>query len=180
MRTLLTVSLRPYYLALTLFVAWLTLTLAVMVPNAMLVWFGLSINGVGFGSGLAFVLSLYGSLLTNFTPLSASITIVMSLLFGLNISLLVFYIRMMRGSGTVVRTVGTLSVGGLISGFFGIGCAVCGSVILTSLLSLIGAVGLLAFLPLGGEEFSFLSLGLLAYALIVLVRRIDAGRVCVV
>jgi hypothetical protein len=180
MHTLLAVSLRPYYLLLTLFIAWVTLTLAVMVPNAMLVWFGLAIDGVGFVADVSFILSLYGSLLTNFTPLSASTTVFMSLLFGLNVSLLVFYMRMMRGSGGVVEQVGALSLSGLISGFFGIGCAVCGSVILTSLLSLVGAAGLLAFLPLGGEEFSWLSLGLLMYALVVLVRRIERGRVCAV
>jgi hypothetical protein len=180
MRTLLIVSLQPYYLALTLFVAWLTLTVAVMVPNALLVWFGLSIDGIGFEGGLSFIASLYGSLLTNFTPLSASITVVMSLLFGLNVALLIFYVRMMRGSGDVVRAVEVLSLSGLISGFFGIGCAVCGSVMLTSVLSMFGAIGLLAFLPLHGEEFSFLSISLLIWSLVVLKRRIEAGRVCVV
>lgn len=180
MQTLTHIFLRPWYLVLALVVAWIVVTIAVMVPNWMLIWFGLSVDGVGARDGVAFLLSLYGSLVTNFTPLSASVTVLMSLLFGLNVALLVFYIRMMRGSGAVVRTVKTLSVTGLVSGFFGIGCAVCGSVILTSLLGLFGATSLLIFLPLHGEEFSFLALGLLGYSLVVLLRRIKAGKVCLV
>ncbi len=178
MRTFLLVYRKPSYLVLALMVAFLTLTVAVLVPNWMLVWFGLSIEGIGFSAGFSFVWSIYGSLLTNFTPLSATVTVAMSLLFGLNVSLLVFYIRMMRGNGGAITRVGSLSLGGLISGFFGIGCAVCGSVILTSLLSLFGAASLLVWLPLHGEEFSFLALVMLSYALVVVLRRINAGRVC--
>jgi hypothetical protein len=178
MQTFLHVYLKPWYLFLALFVSFGTLTVAVLVPNWMLVWFGLSIDGVGFGGGLSFVWSMYGSLFTNFTPLSAMVTVAMSLLFGLNVSLLVFYIRMMRGSGRSLVSIGSLSLGGLVSGFFGIGCAVCGSVILTSLLSLFGAAGLLVLLPYGGEEFSFLSLGLLSYGLFLLLAKIRVGRVC--
>lgn len=178
MQTFLHVYLQPRYFILALFVAFVTLTVAVLVPNWMLVVFGLSIDGVGIGNGLSFLWSIYGSLFTNFTPLSAVVTVAISLLFGLNVSLLVFYIRMMRGSGRSVVSIGSLSLGGLVSGFFGIGCAVCGSVILTSLLSIFGAAGLLVFLPLHGEEFSFIALGLLGYGLYLLLAKIKAGRVC--
>ncbi len=178
MRTLVQVLVQPRYLLVALFVAWLTLSLAIMVPNWMLIWFGLGIGGMSFAASATFVASFYGSLLTNFTVLSGVVTVLMSLLFGLNVALLVFYIRMMRGSTASVRTVETLTLGGLVSGFFGIGCAVCGSVILTSLLGLIGATGLLVYLPLHGEELSFLGLGLLGYGLFLLVRKIEQGSVC--
>jgi hypothetical protein len=160
-----------------LIVAWITLSAAIFVPNRLLVWFGLS-HSNGFGDAVSFLGSFYGSLFTNFTLLAAMVSVVISLLFGLNVALLIFYVRMMRGNGGIIRTVSSLSLSGLVSGFFGIGCSVCGSVILTSLLSLIGASGLLLFLPLHGEEFSFIAVGLLGYALFVLLRRIETGKVC--
>lgn len=168
----------PQYAALALLVSWMTLSVALFVPNLMLLIFGLRIHGITWWDHVLFALGFYGSLFTNFTPFSAVVTVLVSILFGLNVALLTYYIRMMRGSGRTVRQVEALSIAGLASGFFGIGCAVCGSVILTSLLGLFGAGGLLLFLPYGGEEFSVLAVLMLGYSLVLLGRRIEKGRVC--
>ncbi len=168
----------PGYVALALFVSWLTLSVALFVPNLLLLLFGLRIHGVTWWDHVLFALGFYGSLFTNFTPFSGTVTVLVSILFGLNITLLTYYIRMMRGRGRTVHQVEALSIAGLVSGFFGIGCAVCGSVILTTVLGLFGAGGLLLLLPYGGEEFSVLAVLMLGYSLVLLNRRIKNGRVC--
>ncbi len=171
-----TILAQPRYLLLALIVSWSVFTVAIFVPNYQLFVFGIALEGVGVWPKLSFVLAFYASIFTNFTPVSAVLTTVIAILFGLNVSLLTYYIRTMRG-GTV-RALGATSLGGLVSGFFGIGCAACGSIILTSLLSLIGAGGLLALLPFGGEEFAFLSVVLLSYSLWQIGTKIHVGKIC--
>jgi hypothetical protein len=96
------------------------------------------------------VMSLYGSLGTNFSFLSAAYTILIALLFGLQVTLLTYYIRSVRSRVTTLTNVGASGIGGLVSGFFGIGCAACGTFLLSSILALFGAGGALAWLPFGG------------------------------
>ncbi len=54
--------------------------------------------------------------------------------------------------------------GGLVGLFtiLGIGCASCGTVVLTSVLGVVGAAGLITFLPLHGGEFQIIAF-LIAY-----------------
>ncbi len=172
------IFMKPRSLLLALGIAFLVLTVLIFVPNRMLLYFGLGNGGGGVAAELSFIVSFYGSLLTNFTPLAAVVAVLTSLLIGLNVTLLMHYIRQMRGNGRTALLVSGLSVGGFVSAVFGIGCAVCGSIILTSLLSIIGATSLLLWLPFGGEEFSFLAILLLLYATSVLLRKIEVGRVC--
>lgn len=167
---------RPKYTLLTLVVAWSVFTAAIFVPNYQLFLFGIALEGVGVWPKIPFILSFYASIFTNFTPVSAILTVVIAIMFGLNVALLTYYIRAMQGAA--VGALGATSVGGLVSGFFGIGCAACGSIIVTSLLSLIGAGGLLALLPFGGEEFAFVAVVLLSYSLWQIGKKIHVGKVC--
>lgn len=161
-------------------VSWLALTLTLFIPNLEIIRFGLGLSGVGWSDKLEFLYFFYGSLVSNFTPLSAVLTVIISVLVGLQVAALLFYIRSMRHDGGVVRTSSALSVSGFVSGLFGIGCSACGSVIITGLLSTVGASGLLTLLPLGGEEFSFIAVGLLLYSLCYLIRAADRGKVCAI
>ena len=79
---------------------------------------------------------------------------------------------------TNLASVGASGIGGLISGFFGIGCAACGTFLLSSILILLGTGGLLAWLPFRGEEFGLLGVGLLLYANHMIVKKIQAPLVC--
>ena len=84
----------------------------------------------------------------------------------------------MRGGTSSLRGTGLSSIGGLVSGIFGIGCAACGTFIFTSVLTLFGVGGILAYLPFGGEEFGFLGVGLLLYSLYTLTKKITDPLVC--
>ena len=125
---------------------------------------------------ISLLFSLFCSIQTNFSIISASYTIIIAILFGINIALLVYYVRnkqmLVFGSGA------TLSVGGLISGMFGIGCATCGTFILTSALALIGVGGIITFLPFGGEEFGIFGIVLIIYATYYIAKKIKEPLIC--
>ena len=157
-------------------VALLVFVLATWLPNLGLVWQITKSSTIAFSDKFGFLLSLVGSIQTNFTVVSASYTIIIAFLFGINIAMLTYYIRKQK---TVFKGAGAMAgFGGIVSGMFGIGCAACGSFLLTPLLALAGAGGALTFLPFGGEEFGFLGVGLLGFSVITTGRKIQAPLIC--
>lgn len=167
------------YLLIAVIVSLLVFSFAVWLPNFSLLSQVLHPDSAGTISEKAnFVFSLYGSIGTNFSIVSASYTIAIAILFGINIALLAYYIRRARGGARNVGSSGAAGIGGLVSGIFGIGCAACGTFIFTSVLALFGATGLLVFLPFGGEEFGFIGVGLLVYSVYLLTKKINDPLVC--
>lgn len=67
---------------------------------------------------------------------------------------------------------------GITSGIIGVGCAACGSFLLTSILSFIGAGSLLVLLPLHGSEFGILGMLLLIFAVFRTAKQIENPLVC--
>jgi len=169
---------RPFLGALALGVAFSVFTFAVWLPNWRLVFQIASSSSVAFSDKLSLLWSLYGSIGTNFTAISASYTIIIAILFGINVALLTYYIKLHRGRILGAGT--TAGAGGLISGMFGVGCAACGTFILSSILGLVGAAGIVTFLPLGGEEFGIIGVLLLVYATIALLRKIENPLACAI
>ena len=123
-----------------------------------------------------FLTRLLGGIVTNTTPLSAVLIVIMSVVFGVNAALLMYsFRRRTRTAG--VGTKG-MTVGGIISAVFGVGCASCGTYLLGATLSSIGASGALASLPLRGQEFLWLSTGLLLMSVVWSAKSLAAARVC--
>jgi len=164
------------YILTALVVMVATFSFAVWLPNWKLITVIMKSDSATFIEKISIPLSLFGSITTNFTVISASYTILIAVLFGINISLLIYYIRKQRkifkGSGVYA------SVGGVISGMFGIGCAACGTFILSAVLGIFGGASAVAFLPFGGEEFGFIGVGLLSYSIVLTSRKIEKPYVC--
>jgi hypothetical protein len=167
-----------WYIVLALAIAYVVFTFAVWLPNTKLILTLLTSNIGSFWDRLSVMFSLYGSIATNFTTISASYAIAIAILFGINIALLTYYIRTVRSDLRGVSRTGATSIGGLVFGVFGIGCAACGTFILTSVLALFGASGILIFLPFGGEEFGFIGVGLLVYSIYVMAKKMEEPLVC--
>jgi len=68
--------------------------------------------------------------------------------------------------------------GACASGLFGVGCAACGTFVLSPVLSFVGASGLIALLPFGGEEFGALGVAMLAFSLVLTARKIGEPLAC--
>ncbi len=170
------VFLKPLYTLLALITSAVVFAFAVWFPNISLIVEIMGHPGISFSQKLDLPISFLGSIATNFTVLSASYTIAISVLFGINIAIIVYFLRRkiieIRQSGIATGLLG------IASGVLGMGCAACGSLLLTSSLSLIGASGILAFLPLAGGEFGILGVILLLVSIYLIAKQIQNPAVC--
>jgi len=166
----------PTYIALSVGIAVLVFSFAVLLPNFPLLSQILPSQSIELGDKISLIFSLFESIQTNFTTVSATYTILIAILFGMNVSLFVYFIRKQKA---IIKSADSVAgVGGLVSGIFGIGCAACGTFILTWVLGLFGIVGIISFLPLGGEEFGILGVILLIYAVVVTAKKISKPQMC--
>jgi hypothetical protein len=163
------------YTVIATVITVLVFTFSVWLPNFRAIQSVFSLESATLANKLNFLWSLYGSIGTNFTFISASYTIAIAILFGINIALLSYYIKTRK---SLILNGSTASVGGFVSGIFGIGCASCGTFLLTSFLVAIGAGGFIFYLPLGGEEFGILGVILLGYSVYATSKKIDGPLVC--
>lgn len=167
---------QPRYALLLLIMSWIAFTIAVWWQSFDLIR-TVALHA-SFTETLLFMLTQYGRILSNFTGIAALYTSLIALLFGLQITLLTYYVRRARAAASGVGSASAVSVGGVVSGVLGIGCAACGTFVLTSLLAVVGAGGLVAVLPFAGQEFGFLGIGLLLYANYLLLHKLSQPFVC--
>ena len=164
------------YALIALVTSAVVFAFAVWFPNISLIVEIMGHPGISFSQKLDLPISLLGSIATNFTLLSASYTIAIALLFGVNLAMTIYFLRRkiseVRQSGVATGFIG------LASGVLGMGCAACGSLLLTSGLSLVGASGILAFLPLAGGEFGILGVILLLASIYLIAKQIQNPAIC--
>lgn len=165
------------YIFLALGVALTILSATLLLPNKSILFQVLMSESFSLTQKFAFVIKLFGSITTNFTFFSATYLLVVATLFAVNIVLLTFYIRRRQGSNHSKKA-HFASIGGFVSGVLGIGCAACGSVVLTALFGLIGAGSIIAFLPLQGLEFGIVGIVLLLFSTHYLIKKISDPLVC--
>src|SRR3989344_2003187 len=128
---------KPIYVLFALTISFLVFAFAVWLPNIPLIISVMGHSGISLSQKFNFPISLLSSITTNFTLLSASYTIAIAVLFGVNLAMIIYFLR---------RRITDVEQGGIATGFFGItsgvigmGCAACGSLLLTGILSLFGA-----------------------------------------
>lgn len=167
----------PGRVLLGLTVAFLIISFSVLwSQRGLLVWQWQITESVG--EWLALVVSLYGGLATNYTWWGAGVLVTIALLAGVQVMLLAYYLstqRTLRGTG---RFASGLSLSGLVAGLAGVGCAACGSVLATVVVSWLGLAGLLSILPFQGQEFGLLGIVILFFVNKLLLRRIADPAVC--
>ncbi len=167
---------KPLYILLALATSTAVFAFAVWLPNIPLIVKVMGHPGIPFSQKLDLPISLLGSIATNFTLLSASYTIAIAILFGINLAMIIYFLR--RRIADVERSGIATGFFGIASGVIGMGCAACGSLLLTSILSLFGATWILSFLPLAGGEFGILGVILLVASLYMTAKRIQNPAVC--
>lgn len=164
------------YIALASALAIAAFLFAVWLPNLGLLTDIFTTSSAPLAAKLKIAVSLLGGIRTNFSILSAGYTIAIAVLFGVNIAMVVYFLK--RKRNLLAKQEMAAGVGGIASGALGIGCAACGSFILTTALSSFGAAGALAILPLRGGEFGILSVALLLVSLLLISRKIAEPLVC--
>ena len=167
---------KPTYVILTLTTSMAVFLFAVWLPNFRLLVSVIGSSDISLSDKLELPLNLIGSIATNFTLLSASYTIAIAFLFGINLAMVTYYLqrRIKEVEQSGIAT-GFLGIG---SGVLGMGCAACGSLLLTNILTLFGVSWLLSYLPLAGAEFGILGVVLLAVSLYMTAKKIQNPAVC--
>ncbi|MBK5104849.1 MAG: hypothetical protein JJE42_11420 [Burkholderiales bacterium] len=150
--------------------------LAVWFPNLGLIVQVFSGPDASLAAAFGIALSLLGSIVTNFSLLSAGYTIAIAALFGIATAMIAYQVKQRR-IAAAGRSI-AIGSGAVASGVLGVGCAACGSLILGVLLPSLGAAGALAALPLQGEEFGILSVGLLFISLSLISENIVESIAC--
>lgn len=149
-------------------VSVLVFVFAVWLPNLRLLFSVWIDTSVSLGDKIMLPASLLLSITTNFTSLSALYTIAIAILAGINAALIVELIRARQ----IFAGSATISASGIVAGALGIGCAACGSLILTALAGTVLGTGALTLLPLGGGEFGIIGVLLLGYSTYLLAKQI--------
>jgi len=163
------------YITLATVVSSVAFALVTWLPNLSLVLESFLSEGT-IEERTKLPIILLGSIVTNFTLFSAIYAVCIVVLLGISVSLMVFSFRQRvprsKSSGVTTSFFGTLS--GLLS----IGCAACGSVILTPLLATLGGTAFLTFLPLEGSEFGMIGVFLLLLSIYVTAKEIEQPVPC--
>lgn len=161
------------YVVFSLIVFVLLILIFVWMPNfSLLAKIFISPN-ISVGQKIIFLFSGISVLKSNFTSFSAIITVLIAALSTINLGLAFFYLKRQISAARSV-----IGIGGILSGFLGVGCASCGSVILSSIFGVGATVGFVSVLPLAGGEFSILSVIFLGLSIFLISQKIHDPFVC--
>ena len=101
--------------------------------------------------------------------LSAIVMAINAIFFGVNLALLIFYLK--KGLRSLMAS--QTSLISLIFSFLGFGCLSCGSIILTAIFGLSTTFLVINFLPFNGLEFGLISILLLIVSIVSLSGKIS-------
>ena len=165
------------YIALACSVSICTFVVVPLFQNSSLIEKITTSGGVSFSEKVQILSSIPFSGIFDFDAITLAFTFLLSLLGGINVTLLVFYVRYFRTSPSL-PAVGS-GVIGILSSVAGFGCVACGAVFFGALSGSISGV-ILASLPFEGKEFSFIALLLLSYSSFSLGRAIQKNPLCII
>ncbi len=162
------------YLILTLIVALAVFLFSIWLPNLSFVKEIVSSQYFGVSEKASILFNSLKAFQTNFRPFGQVAMVTMSLLFGLNVSLLTFYLKRRMA----LQKAAGMSLGGMLAGFIGIGCASCGSVIIASIFGTSISAAFIGLLPFKGQEFSVIGIIVLSLSNIYISKKIQEPFVC--
>lgn len=163
----------PGYALLALAAAAVALTLFVTSLNVPLIS-DLVVGGrLPIADRLVILFELYPFVGTSFGVLQGVLLILVAVLAGVDVAMALYHFR---EHGVDLRQGGT-STAGVIFGTLGAGCAACGSALLAGVLSLVGAGGVVAALPLDGAELSAVAIVVLLLSVYWLADGLRGGEI---
>ena len=121
-----------------------------------------------------FIITLF-DLPNSFTPGALILATLGSFLGGINLSLAYTYMKL---RGEVILKSGVYSGMGLFTAFLGVGCAACGTALLSVILGFFGFSTMLNVLPYQGQEIGYVGLIFLCFATYFLAKKVTAPNVC--
>lgn len=146
-----------------------------LVQNGKAAYDIFSFDAITFDKRVPLALSVLFDIKNNFSAGSLILTILGSFLGGINLSLAYTYM-MLRGR--VLLHSGLYSGIGLVFAFFGVGCAACGTALLSVVLGFFGFSAMLNVLPYQGQEIGYIGLIFLCIATYTLAHKVAVPNVC--
>ncbi len=165
---------RPSYGFVALFIAILIGAIMTWVSSYDVVKLAITSEALDFAGKLNLIFSSLGSFATNFTLSSQIMIVLVSLLAGVNMAMLIFYLKKNR----TIRKTAKTSVLGLIVGTLGVGCSACGSVILTSIFGVSASFVFMSYLPLKGMEFGLIGIALVILSIYNIANKMQSPVTC--
>lgn len=151
------------------------LFLLLLVQNGKAAFELLSFTALPFLERSRLFLATLFDIHNTFTRSSLILATLGSLIAGINLSLAYTYVRV---RGEMILRSGIYSGVGLFLAFLGIGCAACGTALLSVVLSFFGFSAMLQVLPYKGEEIGYIGVLILCLATYALSQKITAPNVC--
>jgi hypothetical protein len=118
-------------------------------------------SSLAISERISFFLSVYQNIFTDYSYMQAGSVIILSLLFGLNVMTLLTIIKLRRQASVSKST----TLGGIIAGLLGSGCAACGTSLLTPIITNIGLASSAVFAERLSVVLNFLAILLLLFSL---------------
>ncbi|MHB1316753.1 MAG: hypothetical protein ACYCZW_02755 [Minisyncoccota bacterium] len=164
----------PQYRFLSLFIFIVIMLFAIWLPNLSFIAHAITSTSFSIGQKVSILMGSLGAIKTNFTPLSRTLTTVVAILFAIQISVITFYIKRRIN----LQKAAGISGIGIFSGILGVGCASCGSVILSAIFGVSATASFIGILPLKGQEFGILSIVIIGYTLFYITKKINDPLTC--
>lgn len=162
------------YILLAIGIAILFFMVAMLVPGLSAVKFAWTYSPDSLWAKIKALVIVWKFFEANSTIWSRWLVLIVALLGGINFSLLIFYLRRRI---RLEKSVGTGLVG-MIIGLLGIGCASCGSVILSSIFGFTLATAFLGSLPFRGKEIGIFGILLLLLSIYLIAQKIQNPASC--
>lgn len=162
----------PTYAGVAAIGALLGLTTFVAGQTPDLVWFALA-GDLALSNRATILAELYPFVGTNYGPVGGALLLVVAALVGVDVAMLAYHLREHgRSAGE-----GVAGTAGAVLGALGAGCGACGAVLVTGVLSLFGATGVLTLLPLDGLELTLAALVVLVLSVYWLAEGLRGGEI---
>ena len=171
-RTLVTVFKKPIYATLAVASALSVWLLVIIMPRLETISYLVGQSSLTMGQKIRTIwYTLIGGTVTLGLP-----EILVGLLIGINLTLIVYYFK----KYIALHRLSGAGIAGTLFGLIGMGCASCGSVLLTSVIGITASTHLIGILPLKGLEFTILSIILLGVSIITIALHIDKPAQCAI
>lgn len=149
--------------------------LVLYVQNAKEAFELFALTSLSLSKRVSLFITIFFDIRSTFTTGALILAMLGSLLGGINIALAYTYMKI---RGEVILKSGLYSGLGLIMAFFGIGCAACGTALLSVILGFFGFSATLNVLPYHGAEIGYIGLIFLSIATYTLAKKVTAPLVC--
>ncbi|MBU1202784.1 hypothetical protein KKH39_01945 [Patescibacteria group bacterium] len=162
------------YIILALIIALLFFLVGILIPGIPFLKLVFSYTPPEFLPRLKAVLKVWDFFKSNSTLFSRYLLFFVAILTGINLSMFIFYLKRRI---KLEKSVGT-GFFGIVIGLLGVGCASCGSVVLSSLFGYTAVTGFLGILPFKGKEIGFVGLALLLTSIYLIADKIQNPNSC--